>query len=62
MRYEVFQRRTLMNGLQWYWRAVAPNGRKVAVSGEGYFNKKDACHAIELIRGSPDAPIKQVEK
>jgi len=44
-------------GAQWRWRLVAANGRNVAVSGEGYWNKNDCLHGINLVAGSNGAPI-----
>ncbi len=40
-----------MSGLQWYWRLKAANNQIVA-HGEGYFNKSDCLHAINLVRGT----------
>ena len=34
---------------QWRWNLEAANGKKIANSGEGYFNKDDCLHAIELV-------------
>lgn len=62
MKYEIFQRRSVFGTLQWYWRLVAANNRKIAVSGEGYHNKQDCVHAIDLVRGSVDVAIKMVER
>ncbi|MGB3556521.1 MAG: DUF1508 domain-containing protein [Jannaschia sp.] len=36
--------------LEWRWSLVAGNNRVIADSGEGYQNKADCYHAIELIR------------
>lgn len=39
---------------QWRWRAVAPNGRKLAHGGESYHNRSDAYRAIcNLFRDQP---------
>jgi uncharacterized protein YegP (UPF0339 family) len=38
---------------QWRWRAVAPNGRIVADSGESYHNRKD-CEAGYLSAVTPE--------
>jgi len=35
---------------EWRWRFVAPNGRIIADSGEGYKWKGDCLHGIELIK------------
>ncbi|HEY5779860.1 MAG TPA: YegP family protein [Terrimicrobiaceae bacterium] len=36
---------------EWYWHFKAKNGELVA-SGEGYKNKSDCLHAIDLLRAS----------
>jgi len=43
---------------QWRWTLYAANGRKIANSGEGYFNQQDCIHGINLTAGSRGAPIK----
>ncbi len=45
---------------QWRWYLQASNGRKLANSGEGYHNRDDCIHAINLVAGSNGAPIKTV--
>lgn len=37
---------------QWYWRLDANNGQIVAIGGEGYINRADAVHGIQLVRGN----------
>lgn len=37
---------------QWRWRLVASNGRIIATSGEGYFNKEDCLTAINLVKST----------
>lgn len=44
---------------QWRWTLYAANYKKVANSGEGYFNKADCLSAINLVKGSGSAPIKE---
>lgn len=34
---------------EWRWTLYAANGRKIADSAEGYFNRVDAIHAIRLV-------------
>src|SRR5215212_563481 len=34
---------------EWRWRLVAGNGLIIAVSGEGYRDKQDCLHGIELV-------------
>lgn len=45
---------------EWRWRLVAANGKNIASSGEGYANKADCLHAIDLVKSSKD--VKVVEK
>ena len=54
MTYYVFK-----SGVQWRWHLEAANGRKVAESGETYHNKQDCLHAIDLVKGSSGAPVKE---
>ena len=42
---------------QWRWRLVAANSRIIANSGEGYHNKSDCTAAINLVKGSANAPV-----
>lgn len=42
---------------QWRWRLVAGNNEIIAVSSEGYGNKKDCLHGIELVKSSHAAPV-----
>lgn len=37
---------------QWRWTLYAANGKKIADSGEGYWNKADAQHGINLVKGT----------
>lgn len=43
---------------QWRWYLQAGNGRKLANSGEGYFNKSDCVSAIRLVANSGNTPIR----
>lgn len=43
---------------QWRWTLYAANGRKIANSGEGYFNKNDCLHAIDLVANSRGIPVR----
>jgi uncharacterized protein YegP (UPF0339 family) len=43
----------------WRWTLVAANGRKIADSGEGYHNEADCDHAIDLVKGSGNAPTRR---
>ena len=42
---------------EWRWRLVAGNDRIIADSGEGYRDKRDCLHAIELVKDSKDAGV-----
>lgn len=47
--------------LQWRWRLVVNgNNRRIADSGEGYFNKQDCYAAIALVKGSGSSPVKEI--
>lgn len=41
---------------EWRWRLVADNGEPLA-SGEGYHNKEDCLHAIELVKSTDQSTI-----
>ncbi|MDT3668993.1 MAG: DUF1508 domain-containing protein [Aromatoleum sp.] len=41
----------------WRWYLSAGNNRKIANSGEGYFNKSDCLAAINLVKGSGATPV-----
>lgn len=45
---------------QWRWYLAAANNRKIANSGEGYFNQTDCLAAINLVKGSNSAPVYQL--
>lgn len=46
---------------EWRWRLVHDsNGNIIADSGEGYDNRSDCLHGIDLVRGSKDATIQNV--
>lgn len=44
---------------QWRWYLLAANNRKIANSGEGYYNHADCVHAINLVKGTQYAPVYQ---
>ncbi|MDT7542787.1 MAG: hypothetical protein QOE33_2691 [Acidobacteriota bacterium] len=44
---------------QWRWHLVAANNRIIANSGESYHNKQDCLDAINLVKGSANAPVKE---
>jgi len=39
------------------WRLFASNGKIIADSGEGYVNKSDCQHGIQLTKSSSNAPV-----
>lgn len=39
----------------WWWKFVHENGREIFRSSEGYRNRADAIHSVELARGSASA-------
>jgi len=45
---------------EWRWRLLARNGESIATSGEGYKNKADCRHAIDLVKASADAEVTEV--
>jgi uncharacterized protein YegP (UPF0339 family) len=50
MNVQFYQRRSLRTRrLAWRWRIVAGNGRKIASSSEGYYNKKEAEDNFALV-------------
>lgn len=44
---------------QWYWHLQASNGKIIADSVEGYYNKQDCLAGIELVKGSSKAPVNE---
>jgi uncharacterized protein YegP (UPF0339 family) len=42
---------------EWRWRLVAGNERIIAASGEGYRDKRDCLHGIELVKDSKDVRV-----
>ena len=47
---------------QWRWRLIADNNRIIASSGEGYHNEADCRHAIDLVKGSANAPVVKITR
>jgi uncharacterized protein YegP (UPF0339 family) len=44
---------------QYRWRYVASNGKTIADSGEGYYNKADCQAGIDLVKAhAATAPVK----
>jgi uncharacterized protein YegP (UPF0339 family) len=50
MTFTVYRRLTLA-GRRWFWRLRADNNEIIA-SGEGYVNRRDCLHAVELVQAS----------
>ena len=46
------------NAGEWRWNLKTSNGRVVADSGEGYGERADCLHGIELVKSLRDAPVK----
>lgn len=45
---------------KWYWNLKADNHQTIATGGEGYDEKKDARHGINLVKkGAADAEIRE---
>ncbi|MGK2858150.1 MAG: YegP family protein [Thermoanaerobaculia bacterium] len=44
---------------QWRWHLSAANNRIIANGGESYYNESDCLAAINLVKGSKDAPVKK---
>ena len=42
------------------WTLYSTNNKKIADSGEGYNNKTDCIAGINLVKGSKDAPVKDL--
>jgi uncharacterized protein YegP (UPF0339 family) len=49
------------NAGEWRWNLKAANGRLIADSGEGYNDRADCLHGIELLKSLRDAPVKGVD-
>ena len=60
-RYEYRKTRSFraLGRVQWRWRFRARTGEIIA-SGEGYYNLADCMRAIEIMRQSADAPVREV--
>lgn len=44
---------------EWRWRLLAGNDRIIAESGEGYRDRQDCLHGIELVKDSKDARVEE---
>ena len=52
-KYEIYQD----TKSEWRWRYKAGNGEIIAVSSEGYKEKRDCAHGIDLVKGSNGDPV-----
>lgn len=43
---------------QWRWTLYAANHRKLADSGESYWNKNDCLNGVNLVAGMNGIPVK----
>ena len=55
MKYEVY----MDIAGEWRWRFKAANGKQIGASSEGYVNKADCLHSIDLIKQSANAPAEE---
>ena len=44
----------------WRWRLRAANNKTIADSGESYYNRTDCLSAINLVKGSSNAPVHEM--
>ncbi len=48
---------------EWRWRLRAANHQTIATSGEGYNNKDDCLHGIDLVKSTDeDTPVNEVDE
>lgn len=63
MKFQLYQKRSLARGWQWRWRLRASNGKIIADSAEGYFNRADAELGIALVRAcGPRTEVEVIER
>lgn len=43
----------------WRWHLQASNNKIIADSSEGYYNKQDCLHAIDLVKSAWNAPVNE---
>lgn len=59
LRFEVY--RDSGRNREYRWRLLAGNGQTIANSAEGYRNRRDCRHAIDIIQaGARDAQVEEV--
>lgn len=45
----------------WRWYLKAVNGKKLANSGEGYYNQRDCLNGIQLVKSTFNVPVYQIQ-
>lgn len=69
LRFEMYQEtQGILNSIKndgkprdWRWRLIGKNGEPIANGGEGYRNKADCQHGIDLVKGTnASTPVKEV--
>ncbi len=55
MYFEIYQD----NRGEWRWTLKAGNHETIAVSSEGYHNRADCLHGINLVKQSANAPVRE---
>lgn len=45
---------------EWRWRLYAANNQIIATASEGYRNRSDCLHSINLTKSSHSAPVQEV--
>ena len=58
MKFEMYPQQSGLRLPQWRWRLVVAANGKIIASGEGYNNKADCQHAVNLVMGTgPQTPF-----
>ncbi len=42
---------------EWRWTYEASNGKTIGVSSEGYKNRSDCRHSIDIMKASANSPV-----
>lgn len=59
MYFQIYQEGSGLLSIQWRWRLRAAN-HEIIASGEGYHNKQDCQHAINLLKSTnASTPVKE---
>ncbi|MCX7184975.1 MAG: DUF1508 domain-containing protein [Nitrosospira sp.] len=60
MYFQIYQEGQGLISIQWRWRLRAAN-HEIIASGEGYNNKQDCIHAVNLLKNTNAAtPVKEI--